>query len=72
MSNVVPVAKKIGNLRVCIDFTYLNAATKKDEYPMTRMMSPKRHLGAQVHYAHMNGWQCPLASKTLEPHISEL
>src|ERR1044072_3436430 len=32
--NVVPVIKKNGTLRVCIDFRDLNAATPKDEYPM--------------------------------------
>nr|KYP74734.1 Transposon Ty3-G Gag-Pol polyprotein [Cajanus cajan] len=34
ISNVVPVIKKNGKLRVCIDFRDLNAATPKDEYPM--------------------------------------
>lgn len=34
ISNVVPVIKKNGKLRVCIDFRNLNAATPKDEYPM--------------------------------------
>jgi len=31
---VVPVIKKIGSYRVCIDFRDLNNATPKDEYPM--------------------------------------
>ncbi|MCH79701.1 hypothetical protein A2U01_0000455, partial [Trifolium medium] len=34
VSNIVPVIKKNGSLRVCIDFRDLNAATPKDEYPM--------------------------------------
>src|ERR1044072_9075743 len=34
LANVVPVIKKNGTLRVCIDFRDLNAATPKDEYPM--------------------------------------
>src|ERR1044072_4154997 len=34
LANVVPVIKKNGTLRICIDFRYLNAATPKDEYPM--------------------------------------
>nr|KYP65426.1 Transposon Ty3-I Gag-Pol polyprotein [Cajanus cajan] len=34
ISNVVPVIKKNGKLRVCIDFRDLNTATPKDEYPM--------------------------------------
>ncbi|PNX98554.1 hypothetical protein L195_g021804 [Trifolium pratense] len=34
MANIVPVIKKNGTLRVCIDFRDLNNATPKDEYPM--------------------------------------
>ena len=34
ISNIVPVMKKNGKLRVCIDFRDLNTATPKDEYPM--------------------------------------
>ena len=35
IENIVHVIKKNGTLRVCIDFRYLNAATPKDEYPMS-------------------------------------
>ncbi|GKV11366.1 hypothetical protein SLEP1_g22629 [Rubroshorea leprosula] len=34
LSNVVPVLKKNGKLKVCVDFRNLNLATPKDEYPM--------------------------------------
>ena len=34
LSNIVPVLKKNGKLRVCIDFRNLNTASPKDEYPM--------------------------------------
>ncbi|GKV35499.1 hypothetical protein SLEP1_g43756 [Rubroshorea leprosula] len=34
LSNVVPVLKKNGKLRVYVDFRNLNLATPKDEYPM--------------------------------------
>jgi hypothetical protein len=34
LANVVPVKKKNGTIRVCIDFSDLNLATPKDEYPM--------------------------------------
>lgn len=34
MANIVPVIKKNGTLRVCIDFRDLNTATPKDEYSM--------------------------------------
>lgn len=34
LSNIVPVTKKNGKMRVCIDFRDLNLATPKDEYTM--------------------------------------
>jgi hypothetical protein len=34
VSNIVPVEKESGKLRVCIDFCNLNKATHKDEYTM--------------------------------------
>ena len=34
LSNIVPVLKKNGKLRICIDFRNINMATPKDEYPM--------------------------------------
>nr|ABF97387.1 retrotransposon protein, putative, unclassified [Oryza sativa Japonica Group] len=34
VSSIVPVIKKNGKVRVCIDFRDLNKATPKDEYPM--------------------------------------
>ena len=34
VSNVVPVVKKNGKIKVCIDFRNLNLATPKDEYQM--------------------------------------
>nr|KYP40046.1 Retrovirus-related Pol polyprotein from transposon opus [Cajanus cajan] len=34
VSNIVPIIKKNGKMRVCIDFRDLNAATPKDAYPM--------------------------------------
>ena len=35
LANILPVIKKNGTLRVCIDFRDLNNATPKDEYLMS-------------------------------------
>jgi hypothetical protein len=34
ISSIVPIQKKNGRWRVCVDFRDLNRATSKDEYPM--------------------------------------
>ncbi|XP_050385240.1 uncharacterized protein LOC126801817 [Argentina anserina] len=34
LSNIVPVRKKNGKIRVCVDYRNLNTATPKDVYPM--------------------------------------
>jgi len=35
LSPIVIVPKKNGELKICIDFRKLNAATKKDPYPLS-------------------------------------
>ena len=34
VANIVPVAKKNGKIRICIDFRDLNEACPKDEFPL--------------------------------------
>lgn len=37
VSNMVPIRKKNGNIRICIDFRNLNKARKKDNFPLATM-----------------------------------
>ena len=37
LANVVLVPKKNGKMRMCIDFTDLNKACKKDKFPLPRI-----------------------------------
>ena len=37
VSNLVLVRKKIGEIRLCIDFRNLNKASLKDNYPLPKM-----------------------------------
>ena len=37
LANVVPVSKKNGEIRICIDFRNLNRVSLKDNYPLPKM-----------------------------------
>jgi hypothetical protein len=37
LANIVPVKKKNGKWRMCVDFTNLNKACKKDDFPLERV-----------------------------------
>ena len=37
LTNVVPVPKKDGEVRVCVDFRDLNKASPKDDFPLPHM-----------------------------------
>jgi hypothetical protein len=37
LSNTVPVKKENGKCRMCVDFTDLNKACKKDDFPLERV-----------------------------------
>lgn len=37
VSNLVPVRKKYGEIRLCVNFRNLNRASLKDNYPLSKM-----------------------------------
>ena len=49
MANLVPVRKKNGDIRLCVDFQNLNQSSKKDNYPVLPMeQSLQKVSGAQM------------------------
>ena len=55
LANIVPVVKKNGTIRVCIDFRDLNAATPKDIYvmPVSDML-----IDATANHEILTFWDC--------------
>ena len=39
VSNLVPTRKKLGEIRLCVDFRNLNKVSLKDNYPLPKMDS---------------------------------
>jgi hypothetical protein len=37
VDNLVPMRKKKGEIRLCVDFRNLNKSSKKDNYPLPKM-----------------------------------
>jgi hypothetical protein len=46
LANIVLVPKKNGKMRMCIDFTDLNKACKKDPFPLPRIDASVNKVGA--------------------------
>ena len=49
LANLVPVRKKNGEIRICIDFRNLNKASLKDNYPLPKMDTILQNIvGSQI------------------------
>ncbi|XP_050233029.1 uncharacterized protein LOC126681530 [Mercurialis annua] len=70
LSNIVPVMKKNGKLRVCVDFRNLNLATPKDEYPMpVADMLIDRAAGHTILSGRLRSWSVLLRGKETDEWI---
>ena len=64
VSPVILVPKKDGKVRFCVDYRRLNAATKKDVYPLPRIKDIPDTLGQTQYFTTLDltagYWQIPL------------
>jgi hypothetical protein len=56
VSNLVPVSKKQGTIRVCIDYQYLNKACPKDNYLMPFIDQIIDNCAGSVIFSFMDGF----------------
>ena len=56
MSNLVPVRKKNGELRLCVDFRDLNRASLKDRHPLPSMEQILQCVFGSEHFSLLDGY----------------
>jgi hypothetical protein len=58
LSNIVPVKKKNGQIRCCVDFRNLNKACPKDEFPLPNMDLLIDSAAGHAMFSFMDGFSC--------------
>uniref|UniRef100_A0A2N9JBH2 Uncharacterized protein n=1 Tax=Fagus sylvatica TaxID=28930 RepID=A0A2N9JBH2_FAGSY len=66
VANIVPVPKKDGKVRMCVDYRDLNRASPKDNFPLPHIDTLVDNTATNVVFSFMDGF-----SGTPEPLISE-
>lgn len=56
LANLVPVRKKSGEIRICIDFRNLNKASLKDNYPLPKMDSILQNIFGSQRMSMLDGF----------------
>ena len=70
LSSIVPVKKKNGKIKYCVDFRYLNKSCPKDEFPLPNMDLLIDSAAGSVIFSFMDGFsgynQIKMAPKDAE------
>nr|KYP74664.1 Transposon Ty3-G Gag-Pol polyprotein [Cajanus cajan] len=56
LANIVPVIKKNGKVRVCVDYRDLNRASPKDDFPLPHIDTLVDHTATNTFYSFMDGY----------------
>ena len=76
LSNIVPVKKKNGQIRCCVDFRNLNKACPKDKFPLPNIDLLVDSVAGSSMFSFMDGYsgynQIHMAAKDAEKRHSEL
>ena len=64
LSNIVPIKKKNGQMRCCVDFRNLNKACPKDEFPL-----PNMDMTQQPYMLYSHLWMVLVATTKLGCHL---
>ena len=58
VTNLVPVRKKNGEIRICIDFRNLNKVSLKDHYPLHKMDHILQKVVGSQRISTLDGFSC--------------
>ena len=56
VANVVPVLKKDGRVRMCVDYRDLNKASPKDDFPLPHINILVDNTTNHAHFSFMDGY----------------
>ena len=56
LDNLVPIRKKIGEIRICVDFKNLNQVSLKDNYPLPKMDHILQRVVGSQRMSMLNGF----------------
>jgi len=56
VANVVPVPKKDGKVRMCVDYRDLNRASPKDDFPLPHIDTLVDNTATSLLYSFMDGF----------------